>query len=284
MYDLAPLVTRIVSVSLCTGTVPSGLKQALVTPILKKNPGLDANDLRNFRPVSNLPFVSKILERAVLLQLQSHLSTKISQYRNFCFELLEGLLTKSDQKLVSVLALLDLSAAFDTLDHAILLRRLESTFGISGLALSWFESYLSDRTQSVVVGSLMSIPIPLVFGVPQGSVLGPVLFTLYSQPLSDVLARHSCDYHKYADDTEISDSAPPSDFTSAQSNIQSCISDTLSWMQSNKLKLNTEKNPEMMLVGSSVRISSVGCESADIDESCIPFQTSLECILTRRCQ
>ena len=154
---------------------------------------------------------------------------------------LEGLLTKSDQKLVSVLALLDLSAAFDTLDHAILLRRLESTFGISGLALSWFESYLSDRTQSVVVGSLMSIPIPLVFGVPQGSVLGPVLFTLYSQPLSDVLARHSCDYHKYADDTEISDSAPPSDFTSAQSNIQSCISDTLSWMQSNKLKLNTEK-------------------------------------------
>ena len=142
---------------------------------------------------------------------------------------------------MSVLALLDLSAAFDTLDHAILLRRLESTFGISGLALSWFESYLSDRTQSVVVGSLMSIPIPLVFGVPQGSVLGPVLFTLYSQPLSDVLARHSCDYHKYADDTEISDSAPPSDFTSAQSNIQSCISDTLSWMQSNKLKLNTEK-------------------------------------------
>ena len=155
---------------------------------------------------------------------------------------LEGLLTKSDQKLVSILALLDLSAASDTLDHAILLRRLESTFGISGLALSWFESYLSDRTQSVVVDGLMSTPTPLVFGVPQGSVLGPILFTLYSQPLSDVIACHSCDYHKYADDTEISDSTPTSDFNSAQSNIQSCISDTLSWMQSNKLKLNTEKN------------------------------------------
>ena len=143
---------------------------------------------------------------------------------------------------MSILALLDLSAAFDTLDHAILLRRLESTFGISGVALSWFESYLSDRTQSVVPDGLMSTPIPLVFGVPQRSVLGPVLFTLYSQPLSDVIACHSCDYQKYADDTEISDSAPPSDFTSAQSNIQSCISNTLSWMQSNKLKLYTEKN------------------------------------------
>ena len=87
-------------------------------------------------------------------------------------------------------------------------------------------------------------------------------------------ACHSCDYHKYADDTEISDSAPPSDFTSAQSNIQSCINDTLSWMQSNKLKLNTEKT-EMMLVGSSVHISSVGCESADTDGSCISFQTTV---------
>ena len=228
------------------------LKQALVTPILKKQ-GLDANDLRNFRPIWNLPFVSKILERVVLLQLQSHLCAnslleiRQSTYRKYhsteiaVLNVLEGLLTKSDQQLVSILSLLDLSAAFDTLDHAILLRRLESTFGISGLALSWFESYLSDRTQSVVVDGLMSTPTPLVFGVPQGSVLGPVLFTMYSQPLSDVIACHSCDYHKYADDTEISDSAPTSDFTSAQSNIQSCISDTLSWIQSNKVKLNTEK-------------------------------------------
>ena len=96
----------------------------------------------------------------------------------------------------------------------------------------------------------------------------------YHRLLYDTLFIISCDYHKYADDTEISDSASPSDFTSARSNIQSCISDTLSWMQSNKLKLNTEKT-EMMLVGSSVHISSVGCKSADIDGSCISFQTTI---------
>ena len=128
LHDLAPLVTRIFSLS--TGTVPSELKQALVTPILKKQ-GLDANDLRNSRPVSNLPFVSKILERVVLLQLQSHLCAnslleiRQSAYRKYhstetaVLSVLEGLLTKSDQKLVSIFALLDLSAAFDTLDHAI---------------------------------------------------------------------------------------------------------------------------------------------------------------------
>ena len=116
-----------------------------MTPILKKQ-GLDANDLRNFRPISNFPFVSKILERVVLLPLQSHLCAnslleiRQAAYRKYhgtetaVLSLLEGLLTKSDQKLVSILALLDLSAAFDTLDHAILLRRLDSTFWNLGIS------------------------------------------------------------------------------------------------------------------------------------------------------
>ena len=165
-----------------------------MTPILKKQ-GLDTNDLRNFRPVSNLPFVSKILER-VVLQLQSLvfalLHKTITRNSTVCVQknhsietavlsVLEGLLTKSDQKPVSVLALLVLSVVFDTLEHnyAILLRLLETTFGVSGVALSWFESYLNDRTQSVMVDGLMSTPIQLVFGVLQGSVLGPALFILY---------------------------------------------------------------------------------------------------------
>ena len=119
-------------------------KQAIVTPLLKKS-GLDPNDLKNFRPVSNLPFISKILEKVVLTrQLQKHLSEnelfeiKQSAYRkNHCTEtallsVVDGFLRNVDDRLVSVLALLDPSAAFDTLDHSILLQRLETTFGISG--------------------------------------------------------------------------------------------------------------------------------------------------------
>ena len=162
LHDLAPLPPPPTPPPPCHGTVPSGLKQVIVTPIPKKL-GLDANDLRNFILVSNLPFVSKILER-VVLQLQSPLcansllETIQSAYRKYhstktaVLSVLEGLLTKYDQKPVSVLALLDLSAAFDILDHAILLRRHESTFGISWVALCWFESYLSDKTYAVCYG------------------------------------------------------------------------------------------------------------------------------------
>ena len=114
------------------------------------------------------------------------------------------------------MALLDLSAAFDTLDHPILLKRLQTTFGV----LDWFVSYLSGRFQSVIVDGVVSASRPLVYGVPQGSVLGPVLFTLYSQHLSDVISVYNCDHHKYADDTELSKSAPPDQFLSVQSCIQ----------------------------------------------------------------
>ena len=103
----------------------------------------------------------------------------------------------------------------------------------------------------------------LMYGVPQGSVLGPVLFTLYSQPLSDVISVHNCDYHKYADDTELSKSAPADQFLSVQSCIQICIDDVLLWLNSNKLKLNTDKTG-VMPVGSASCLASVDSECANI--------------------
>lgn len=173
------MITEIVNSSLLSGTVPPQLKQALVTPLLKKT-GLDQNVLKNYRPVSNLPFLAKILEKVVLGQLRSHLESNDlleehqSAYRRYhgtetaLLDVTCDLLDDADSGKVSVLSLLDLSAAFDTIDHKILLKRLEDTFGITATALKWFDSYIEDRFQSVVIDGRKSKPALLQYGVPQG--------------------------------------------------------------------------------------------------------------------
>ena len=171
-----------------------------------------------------------------------------------------------------MLALLDLSAAFNTLNHPILLQRLETTFGISVTVLHWFASYLEGREKSVKVDNVLSSPSPLQFGVPQGSVLGLILFTLYSQPLSDLICRHEYHYHKYADDTQLSKGAPTDQFLLCD--IQTCIESLVGWMYSNKLKLNAEKT-EVLPVASTSRLSSVGRDSVDIGGKRIPFRSSV---------
>ena len=176
--DLVPLITFIVSASLSTGIVPPQFKQAIVKPLPKK-PGLDTNDMmKNFRPVSNLSFISKILEKVVLIQLKNHLSGnnlleifQSAYMQNHSTEtailsVFDGLLGSADERLVSLGALLDLSAAFDTLDHPILLKRLETTFGVRDTVLNWFVSYMSGRFQSVIVDDVVSASRPLVYGVP----------------------------------------------------------------------------------------------------------------------
>ena len=102
-----------------------------------------------------------------------------------------------------ILVLLDLSVAFDTIDHDRLLYLLEHTFGVTGLALQWVKSYLSERTQTVKIGDAISEVLNLLFGVPQGSVLGPILFILYTTPLGNIIRYHNLDYHLYADDTQL---------------------------------------------------------------------------------
>ena len=115
---------------------------------------------------------------------------------------------------VTALTLLDLSAAFDTIDHTILLDRLNVYYGISELALGWFKSYLSGRTHSVKVGSTLSHPAVLHYGVPQGSVLGPILFSLYTNPISSIIHSHSSiNYHFYADDTQLYITLSPENFS-----------------------------------------------------------------------
>ena len=113
---------------------------------------------------------------------------------------------------------LSLSAAFDTIDHQILLSRLNSVFGIQSTALQWFQSYLSDRYQSTSVNNSSSSPSQLMYGVPQGSVLGPILFVLYTTPLSDIIANHSVNHQLFADDTQLQKSALLSEVTNLTKN------------------------------------------------------------------
>ena len=141
-----------------------------------------------------------------------------------------------DSGYVSLLTLLDLSAAFDTIDHCILLDRLQHMYGISGIALSWFSSYLTNRTQSVIVNYHISQASSLSYGVPQGSVLGPILFIHYTKPLSDLIQCHSIESQSFADDTQLQVSVPPSNIQSAISSLETSLSDIQTWMLENKLK------------------------------------------------
>ena len=150
---------------------------------------------------------------------------------------------------MSALILLDLSAAFDTIDHGLLLNRMEKRFQICGSALAWFKSYLSDRAQSVQIENCRSDPIALNFGVPQGSVLGPILFSLYMSPLGDIVRQHQLDHHFYADDTQLYVSFQIKNINDQLSRITACTSDIKKWMLHNLLKPNDDKT-EVLLIGS----------------------------------
>ena len=234
--------------------------------------------------MSNLPYLSKILERAVADQLQAHLDTNglhvkfQSAYRRghstetALLRILNDLLVMIDGGNNAVLVLLDLSAAFDTLDHTLLLQRLHAEIGLDGSALDWFSSYLSCRSQQVLVGHALTAETPLLCGVPQGSVLGPLLFSLYTRQLGDLFDKFCIDYHFFADDSELYSCLPtePEPALSALRNVESCCQQIKIWMTKNKLKLNEQKT-EVLLCGPSSRGETVPVDCLSVGEASIPF-------------
>ena len=153
----------------------------------------------------------------------------------------------------TALVLLDLSAAFDTIDHNILLGYLKSWFGLGGTALRWFASYLRNRCQAIKIGSTLSELSNLIYGVPQGSVLGPLLFSLYTTPLSKIIRLHPhIKFHFYADDTQLYIHLSHKNASSALAKLNACLRDVQEWMSLSKLKLNPEKT-EFIVFGSKAQ-------------------------------
>ena len=201
---LLPVLTRMINLSLQSGCFPDSWKHAVVHPRLKKSKAEVI--FPNLRPISNLTFVSKLTERAVFNQTHDHLTLHDlypiaqSSYREYhstetaLLRIKNDILMNMNSQQLTLLVLLDLSAAFDTVDHSILLNRLHSDFGISGHTFSWFQSYLYQRSQSVSIHGHTSKSFEVKYGVPQGSCLGPLLFILYVSKLFTSMERH---LHKF---------------------------------------------------------------------------------------
>jgi len=193
---LVPLITRIINSILLSSEMPENLKIAVVRPLLKKLI-LDLI-LKNYHPVSNLPFLSKLTEKIVLERLNEHILSnnlkemfqsaycKAHSTETALLRVRNDILSAMDKQQVTLLIMLDLSSAFDTIDHEILFKRLSDRLGIQGHALQWIKSYLTGRGQYISINGETSEVVPLLHGVPQGSVLGPVLFTMYIIPLGDI--------------------------------------------------------------------------------------------------
>jgi hypothetical protein len=260
---LAPFLVVLFNRSLALGVFPTPFKAAYITPLLKKA-DLDAADVRSYRPISNLSVLSKLLERLVARQLIEYLTMfnllpeLQSAYRTHhstetaVLKVLGDILRAIDSGDLAVLTLLDLSAAFDTVDHSILLRRLRTSYGLDGSVYDWFASYLDGRTQYVRCGAKSSTTSSVSSGVPQGSVLGTIMFVQYTADLPQMIERHNLRPHLYADDTQIYGFCRPADTAGLQSRVSSCVSEVASWMRENRLQLNTAKT-EVLWCSSSRR-------------------------------
>ena len=265
---LVPVITVIINKSICSGVVPDCFKTALLKPLLKKA-HLDSEVYANFRPISNLIYVSKLTEKVVAKQLIEHVSSNgldevfQSAYKNFhstetaLGKVYNDILVDIDKNRTIILLLLDLSAAFDTVDLEILLYRLASRFGISDVALSWFRSYLSNRSQFVNERGAQSEAHSLPCGVSQGSVLGPVPYLLYTSPLGDIVRRYNMGFHFYADDTQLYlsfNTLNEEDRVCTVAQVDSCVRDIDHWMASSRLKLNNDKT-ELLVISSKYQLS-----------------------------
>ena len=258
--SLAPSLVYLFNKSLSLGTFPSSFKKGKVTPLFKSNSKLEPG---NYRPITVLPILSKFLERIVHNQVYKYLDanklisvcqsgfranhstvSSLIRFTDFCHD-------KIGQGNYIGMVELDLRKAFDTVNHDILLKKL-GLYGFDDLALRWFSSYLSDRHQVVCIGDELSDPLLVTCGVPQGSILGPLLFIMYINDL--VSCSSSCSVNMFADDTIFY--IAHHELSTVKQQLQRDLCNISSWLCSNKLSLHIGKT-HTILLGSQRKINQL---------------------------
>ena len=229
--------------------------------------------------MSNLTFLSKITEKIVAQQILQHISSNLfpefqSAYRSFhstetaLMRVCNDTLLHMNKQHVVLLVFRDLRAAFDTADHDFLLHRLEHSFGILDSALSWVRSYLTNRTQRIVIGNGKSSRFDLNCGVPQGFCLGPLLFSIYTSELFTIIKQHLPSVHCYADDKQMYLAFKPDDSTAQNNAIAAmveCLHEIRQWMIRDRLHVNDDKT-ELALIGTNAQLRKVSISTLRIGD------------------
>ena len=263
---LLPIITKIVNLSLLTGTFSDEWKTAFVLPLLKKL-GLELIS-KNYRPVSNLSFLSKVVEKSGLSQttefwdendaIPDYLCAYRENYSTDCalIKLHHDILMNMEKNKVTIMIMIDLSAAFDTVDHDILLDVLQKRGGISGTVLKWYDTYLRPRNLITMVNDAHSTPRNLPFSVPQGSCAGPVLYNMYASTLEENFKNSPISILGYADDHAFHDSFHVNTENEVINRIECKLDEVKTWMSANRLKMNDGKT-EIIFFGTKANLEKI---------------------------
>ena len=266
-----------------TSTFPICWKTGHVIPVAKVN---IPNSVKDFRPISLLPSLSKIFEHVLHDQIIAYLDRKSllnpfqSGFRKHCgtttalIKIEDDLKLSMDTNMFSILVLLDFSKAFDSIDHKLLITKLDKLFGFDSSAVKLIKSYLCDRSQYVEFDKIKSETVMLSCGVPQGSILGPLLFSLFINDLPNVL--NDCSFHMYADDVQIYASGKVSEQNLLLENINSNIEAICSWSKRNGLILNAAKTQSIKMCKKSVADYLHSLPSVKVGDTQVPYSTTVK--------
>ena len=229
---------------------------------------LDPELPSSYCPISNLNTISKVLEKLFLARVKPFIMAS----PNFCrmqsayrkghstetalLYIYNDIFKSMDNRRGTVLVSLDLRAAFDMVDHDRLIQRLSDCFGLTGVAVTWVQSYLSNREQFIKIRDHSSRATRMESGIPQGSVLGPFLFSTYVSPLSKIIP-DTVKFHQYADDTQLYCSISTSEFASEVTRLQDCVRDVSDWFLTNCMQLNGDKSEAVLF--------ALGAQAAKVD-------------------